>query len=218
MPPSATYEEIEAYKEQVEKNKITPDGLPPCPRCNLESLFFKLHAYRERRFLIIVEVLVKAVSCTLVRFRCPDCGKTVTHYPDFAIAHKHYTRQSIESFSRAYVQDDHRSYEDAVVTDDGVPERPVSGQPLAPSSVHRWISTLADLARRYCDGMKKSLPNNSVTPSFEDLNLIQIPERKYKTAKRRHCLLVCWWFFKTVALLKKSGFHRLCNNICVNLI
>lgn len=218
MPLSATYEEIEAYQEQVEKNKITPDGLPPCPRCNLESLFFKLHAYRERRFLIIVEVLVKAVFCTLVRFRCPDCGKTITHYPDFAIAHKHYTRQSIESFSRAYVQDDHKSYEDAVITDDGVPERPVSGQPLAPSSVHRWISTLANLTRLYCAEMKKSLPKNSVAPSFEDLNLIQIPERKYKTAKRKHCLLVCWWFFKTVALLKKSGFHRLCNNICVNLI
>jgi hypothetical protein len=61
MPPTATYEEIKAYQEQVEKNKITSHGLPPCPRCNLESLFFKTHAYRERRFLIIVEMFVKAV-------------------------------------------------------------------------------------------------------------------------------------------------------------
>jgi hypothetical protein len=87
------------------------------------------------------------------------------------------------------------------MTDDGVPERPVSGQVLAPSSVHRWIRTLADLTG---DGMKKSLPKNSVAQSFEEL--IQIPERKYKTPKRRHCLFVCRWFFKTVAFLKKSDF------------
>ena len=104
MPLTATYEDIKAYQEQVEKNKITPHGLAPCPRCNLESLFFKLHAYRERRFLVIVDMLVQAVFCSLVRFRCTDCGKTITRYPDFAIPHKHYTRQTIESFSRAYVE------------------------------------------------------------------------------------------------------------------
>jgi hypothetical protein len=138
-----------------------------------------------------------------VRFRCPDCGKTVTCYPDFAIAQKHYTRQSIEGFSRAYVQDDHKTYEDAVMTDDGIPERPVSGQTLAPSSVHRWISTVAGLT---CDGMKKLLSKKSVAQSFENLDLIQIPERKYKSPQRKHCLLVCRCFFKTVAFLNQSDF------------
>jgi hypothetical protein len=203
MPPSATYKDIKAYQDQVEKNQITPHGLAPCPRCHLESLFFKLHAYRERRFLIIVEMLVKAVFCTLVRFRCPDCGKTITRYPDFAIPHKHYTRQTIENLSQSYVENDEKTYEDAVITDEAVPERATGGQALAPSSVHRWISTMADLIRRYCDGMKKSLPKNSAAPSFEDPGPIKIPEKKYKTPKRRDCLLVCRWFFKTTSVLKK---------------
>jgi hypothetical protein len=54
MPLTATHEEIKAYQEKVEKGKITSDGLDPCPRCNLEPGHFKIHAYRERRFLIIV--------------------------------------------------------------------------------------------------------------------------------------------------------------------
>ena len=91
MPLTATLEDIKAHQQKVEKNKIAPDDLGPCPRCHLESIFFKLHAYRERRFLVIVDLLVKAVFCTLVRFRCTDCGKTITSYPDFAIPHKHYT-------------------------------------------------------------------------------------------------------------------------------
>ena len=190
MPLSATYNDIKAYQDQVEKNQITPHGLPPCPRCHLESLFFKLHAYRDRRFLIIVEMLVKAVFCTLVRFKCPDCGKTITHYPDFAIPHKHYTRQTIESLSRSYVEDHEKTYEEAVVIDEGVPERSDSGRTLSPSSVHRWISTTAELIRFYC--------KNTTAKSFEDHGPIKVPERKYKTQKRRDCLFLCRWFFKTI--------------------
>jgi transposase len=204
MPPTATYEQIKAYQNQVEKNKITPHGLGPCPRCHLESIFFKLHAYRERRFLVIVDMLVKAVFCTLVRFRCADCGKTITSYPDFAMPHKHYTRQTIEGLSRAYVQNDQKSYQDAVVIDDAVPERPVSGQALAPSSVHRWIGTLAALIIAHQQAKKKSLPQKPAAQLCSHLSSIQIPEKKYKTYHRRRCLLLCRWFFKIQDFLKNQ--------------
>ena len=210
MPPTATYEQIKAYQDRVEKNKITPHGLGPCPRCHLEALFFKLHAYRERRFLVIVDILVKAVFCTLVRFRCTGCGKTITSYPDFAIPHKHYTRQTIVGLSRSYVENDQKTYQDAVVIDNGVAERPVSGQALAPSSVHRWISTLAALIIAHQQALKKSLQQNPAAQLRSHLEPIQIPEKKYKTSNRRHCLLRCRWFFKIQAVLKIS-FHRVCN-------
>jgi hypothetical protein len=206
MPLTATLEDIKAYQQKVEKNKINPHGLGPCPRCNLESLFFKLHAYRERRFLVIVDMLVKAVFCTLVRFRCTDCGKTITSYPDFAIPHKHYTRQTIEGLSRAYVQNDQKTYQDAVVIDDAVPERPVSGRALAPSSVHRWISTLAALFIAHQQALKKSLQQSPAAQLGIHLGPIQIPEKKYKTSNRRYCLLRCRWFFKIQAVFKKSVF------------
>jgi hypothetical protein len=179
MPPTATYDDIKAYQDDVEKDKITPHHLPPCPRCQVESRFFKIHAFRERRFLIIVELLVKAVFCTLVRFRCPDCGKTITWYPDFAIPHKHYTRQTIEGLSLAYVQNDQMSYQDALMPDGAVPERD-GGRPLSPSSLYRWISTLAELVRGY----------------FEVRDSIQLPGRKFKTSKRRDGLVLCRWFLQ----------------------
>jgi transposase len=210
MPPTATYEQIKAYQNQVEKNKITPHGLGPCPRCHLESIFFKLHAYRERRFLVIVDILVKAVFCTLVRFRCTDCGKTFTSYPDFAIPHKHYTRQTIEGLSKSYVENDQITYQDAVVIDDAVPERPVSGQALAPSSVHRWIGTLAALIIAHQQALKKSLQQNPAAQLGSHLEPIQIPQKKYKTYHRQRFLLLCRWFFKIQEFLK-IGFHRVCN-------
>jgi transposase-like protein len=210
MPPTATYEQIKAYQNQVEKNKITPHGLGACPRCHLESIFFKLHAYRERRFLIIVDLFVKALFCTLVRFRCTGCGKTITNYPEFAIPHKHYTRQTIEGLSRSYVENDQMTYQDAVVIDDAVPERPVSGQALAPSSIHRWIGTLAALIIAQQQALKKSLQQNPAAQLGSHLESIQIPEKKYKTQNRKHCLLLCRWFFKITDFLK-INFHRVCD-------
>jgi len=207
MPPTATLEDIKAHQQRVEKNKITPDNLPPCPRCSVESAFFKIHAYRERRFLIIIEMLINAVYCSLVRFGCPGCGKTFTHYPDFAIPHKHYTRQTIEGFSRSYVENDQKTYQDAVTIDDAVPERAVSGRSLAPSSVHRWITTLTALIIAHRQALKKSLQQNPAAQLCRHFGPIQIPEKKYKTHSRRHCLLRCRWFFKIQAALKIS-FHR----------
>jgi hypothetical protein len=215
MPPTATLEDIKAHQQRVEKNKITPDNLPPCPRCRVESAFFKIHAYRERRFLIIIEMLIKAAYCSLVRFGCPGCGKTFTHYPDFAIPHKHYTRQTIEGFSRTYVENDQKSYQDAVIIDDAVPERPVSGQALAPSSVHRWISTLTALIIAHRQALKKSLQQNPAAQLGSHLELIQMPKKKYKTHNRKHCLLWCRWFFKIQEDFLKIDFHRVCDNTSV---
>jgi len=187
MPLTATHEEIKAYQEKVEKNKITPDGLDPCLRCNLEPGHFKIHAYRERRFLIIVEMLVKAVYCTLVRFRCTGCGKTFAFYPDFAVPHKHYTRQTVVHFSRSYVENDQKTYEDAVMTVDGVPECSERGRRLAPSTIHRWISTLAGIFTAYQEAKEKPLQKKASLR----LCKTQIPKKKYRTLTRKEVLLKC---------------------------
>jgi hypothetical protein len=54
------------------------------------------------------------------------------------------------------VENDQKTYQDAAMTDDGVPERAVSGWMLAPSSIHRWIGTLAELIRAEQDALTPS--------------------------------------------------------------
>ncbi len=187
MPLTATHEEIKAYQEKVEKGKITSDGLDPCPRCNLEPGHFKIHAFRERRFLIIVKMLVEAVYSTLVRFKCTGCGKTFAFYPDFAVPHKHYTRQTVLKFSSTYVENDQKTYKDAVMTIDGVPECSKKGRPLAPSTIHRWISTLAGIFTAYQEAKGKPLQKKASSR----LCKTQIPKKKYRTLTRKAVLLTC---------------------------
>ena len=147
MPPTATLEDIKAHQKRIEKDKITPDNLPSCPRCSVESAFFKIHAYRERRFLVIIEMLIKAAYCSLVRFRCPGCGKTFTDYPDFAIPHKHYTRQAIKGFVTNYLESNAMTYQQAVMVDNSVPGYSHNDATLAASTIHRWITTVGSFTQ-----------------------------------------------------------------------
>ncbi len=195
MPPTATLEDIKAHQQKIEKGKITPDNLPSCPRCNVESAFFKIHAYRERRFLIIIEMLIKAAYCSLVRFSCPGCGKTFTHYPDFAIPHKHYTLPSITGFSASYVESDGMTYKQAVMVDSsvaGYPENNSTDAPtLSPSTLHRWITTLGRFTQTCRTALILLLQENPVSSLCRDLARLIVPERKYRTEQRKIQLIRC---------------------------
>ncbi len=191
MPPTATLEDIKAYQQKVEKDKITPYNLPPCPRCSVESEFFKIHAYRERRFLIIIEMLIKAAYCSLVRFRCPGCDKTFTNYPDFAIPHKHSTRPSITGFSANYVESDKMTYQQAVMVDNSAPGYPQNDATLAPSTIHRWITSLGRLTNTCRTALILLLQENPVSSICRNLAPLIISPRKYKTKQRKKQLISC---------------------------
>jgi len=195
MPPTATPEDIKAHQEKVEKDKITSDNLPPCPCCSVESKFFNIHAYRERRFLIIIKMLIEVAYCSLVRFICPGCGKTFTHYPDFAIPHKHYTRQTITGFSASYVESDEMTYTQAVMVDNSAPGYPESDSPdaptLAPSTIHRWVTTLGHFPQTCRTALVLTLQENPSLSICRDLARLIIPQRKYKTNHRKKQLISC---------------------------
>jgi hypothetical protein len=191
MPLSATREEINAYQKKVQKNKITPHDLPPCWNCDGESAYFKLHAYRERRFLVIVQMMVEAVFTALARFKCPFCGKTFTRYPDFAIPYKHYTRQTIDFFSRAYVESDHATYEKALMVDHEVPGYPDGERTLAGSTVARWITTLSGLVVTSRQALRLVLQKSPLSPIARQLAGLTVSPRKYRSIERKNKLMAC---------------------------
>jgi hypothetical protein len=213
MPPTATPEDIKAHQEKVEKNEITPHSLPPCPRCTVEPDFFKIHAYRERRFLIIIEMIIKAAFCTLVRFVCPGCGKTFTHYPDFAIPHKHYTRQAMIGFSANYLEADDMAYRKAVMVDNEAPGYPNGDCTLAPSTIHRWITTLGGYTQTCREALCLVLQENPVSGICRDLARLSVPRRKYRTEHRRKRLIRCrhllWIEVIFQSVFKTSIFTKL---------
>ncbi len=191
MPPTATLEEIKAHQQRVEKGEITPENLPPCPRCSFESAFFKVHALRKRQFLVLVAMLIESAFCSLVRFKCPGCGKTITHYPDFAIAHKHYTRQTVMGFAANYVNCDDITYEQATIVDKkGTPGYQGRDATLAASTIHRWVTTAARFVKT-CQVALDQLLQQNLVACCQDLGRQTIPKKKYRSNRRKQQLIAC---------------------------
>ena len=190
-PLSASFEDIERYKKIVEKNEIRPDNMPPCLRCYMESSFFKIHGYRERQFLIIVKMMVFKVFCSLVRFICHGCGKTFTYYPDFAIPYKQYTQQTVEKFSANYTENDEMTYEKAVMVDHDAPGYENGESTLSPSSIHRWIKTLGEYLNKSRNAIYLVLQTEPELFVNRILAQLTIPERIFRSEKRKSCLIAC---------------------------
>ena len=214
MPLTATYKDIKAYQDKVEKNKITPHSLPPCPICFVESSFFKIHAYRERRFLIIVEMIVRSVFCSLIRFRCPGCGKTVTFYPDFAVPHKHYTRQTVVRFCAVFVEAD-VSYQEATMVENTVPGYPDSDAVLAPSTIHRWMTTLAQYTKTCRTALDLLLQENPALQICRDLAQLIIPSRKFRSEPRKKQLLNCLTLVRINAFFQTTFKNSIFTNLAI---
>jgi hypothetical protein len=218
MPPTATIEDIKAYLEQVEKNQITPQNLPDCKRCGLAALNFKIHAYRERRFLIIVDMTVQPEHAPLVRFRCPACKKTVCYYPDFALPHKHYTRQSIMGFSEHYFASDTTTYQQALMDRQqlSIPGYPDEEKSLWPSTVHRWVTALSKLPQTTQTALNLIGQENPATRLFRDLAQLAIASGKYKRPSRKRHLLGCLRLLMVEAFFKVTFKLSIFTNLAIH--
>ncbi len=213
MPLTVTLKTIKAHQAEVDNSEITPDKMPPCIRCNLQSRFFKFHAHRERKFLVLVMMIVTTAVCALVRFKCPNCGKTFTNYPDFAIPYKHYVVPVIEEFSGAYVESDQMTYRKAVMVDYEAPGYPDGDRMLSSSTIHRWITTLGGFSKTCQKAKSQLLQEDPGSRICQDLAQLKIPARKYRSRRRKNLLyrsrslLIIEAFFKTA--FKISVFTEL---------
>lgn len=204
MPQSATLEAIKAYQDQLGKGKIKPENLPPCSRCELESVYFKEHAFRERIFLVIIEMIIQTINCSLVRFKCPGCGKTVTWYPEFAIPYKRYTISAVTDFSEAYVKNNKKTYETARQVDHTYPAYPEDGKMLAPSSIHHFITSLSGFENIKSRAIELILQKDPISDICRKLGQIEINRQKYKSERRKDQLKRCLEFFNIAGAFERA--------------
>ncbi len=107
---------IVASSTNVRRRPITC-SMKNCPHCDhaaIRSESFKLHGFRRRVFLVIVQRYVHKVHSRVPRWRCPECRRTFTEYPTFAVCHKRYTLTQIANRVFHYLTDVRASYRNCV--------------------------------------------------------------------------------------------------------
>jgi hypothetical protein len=132
-------------------------------------------------------MIVTSVWCALIRFKCPGCRKSFTFYPDFALPRKHYTRQTIMGFAENYVAREQSSYQKA----GSWPEYPDGHRSLAPSTVHRWVTSLCQLKQTARTALELIHQQEPATSASRVLARLDIPGSKYRSRLRRDQLLAC---------------------------
>ncbi len=90
--------EIRKYAEAMDRGENPyPEG--PCRKCGKKPAKFKIHDYKTRIFLVIVNALVKTINTWLARWKCPLCNRTFVRYPDFAFPYKNYVKNQVMALS-----------------------------------------------------------------------------------------------------------------------
>lgn len=173
-----------------------------CPRCHKAPKGFSRHDCRRRTILCIIGGIVHKLLTRLVRWLCPLCGHTFTVYPRFVFRHKRYVADTVLDKSTTYVQNHAATYRSSIkdgpvpVAYDATPGSPNDGRQLAPSTLHRWLTTLGGLCEtlRHAFGVIKVA--DPATMIFRALPVIT--PWKYRSEGRRLRL-------RTAATLLRTG-------------
>lgn len=203
-------DEIQRYTKSVKDGSLFCD-LDTCPRCVKQPRGFTRHDTRSRTFLVLAGRLVHKVLSVLTRWKCPLCGRPFTFYPAFALPYKRYVRQTIIEKTAMYIEEDKQpgdetkkepgekgefvTYRKAVKekgcalgyasTREGI----IDERQLAPSTVYRWITSLAGLRATLQKALGLIKQKSATSKIFRQI--IPVSPRKYRSDGRRlelqHC-------------------------------
>jgi len=190
---SASPEEIEDYNNKVRRN---PSSCKPgsCQCCGFASDEFKKHDTRKRQFYAIVEQIIQTVIGLLIRWECPNCGKTFTDYPDFALPYKRYTVPTILTFSGFYTEDDQITYQGVNI------KMPVAYQDsekqMSHSTIYRWVTDIGNSTEIIQKSVDIILQADPMSKICRDIANLFVPPKKYRSDERLKILSQCRQFLK----------------------
>jgi hypothetical protein len=143
-------------------------------------------------------MLVQAVLCLVIRWRCPGCKKTFTQQPPFALPRKRYVRDTILSFTGCYLEEEASTYR-KVVLEERMPifhasasgKKTIDDRILAHSTPYRWITGLGGFKEIPRCAQDLILQKNPASTVCRDLAAIDVSARKYVKAGRESILKRC---------------------------
>ena len=209
--------EARRYKDRIQSDSARLPG-KQCSKCFCRQ--FQRHQKRLRWFLLVVEGIVLPILCLLYRWRCVDCGTTFIHLPPLCVGFKRYMRGEIEARTRTYVETDPMSYRKvvkevsaAVVYNDAIADaasteaekEEESARELAPSTVHRWISSIAS-------GREQLQPVVRLARQFHqavDLNAMILSAAKYRSQARKCVLEACGLLLRSLSIMARENPTKL---------
>ena len=199
---------------QTKERIYTDSAKYPSGQCrNCKSRQFQKHAKRRRWFVLVVESIVYPFGSILYRWRCAGCGKTFTNYPSLCVPWKRYLRIEIQGRAERYIEQARTTYRRvvrngaaAVAYDEELLGPEASDEQkeleairhLAPSTLHRWISSIAGCAQQFQPVLQEA---RHLDPQVR-LSGFVIPFWKYRTEARKKVLETCGRLLRALKIVR----------------
>lgn len=211
--PARLPAEAAQTKDHIEEDSARMP-IQQCAKCGRQE--FKQHQKRLRWFLPVVEHIVYPIHCLLVRWCCTNCGTTFIQLSSVCVSFKRYLRGEIEARSQAYAETEPMSYRKAVtnrgsaVVYDGsiadaksteAEKEKEAARALAPSTVHRWIGSIAALREKLQPVVRLARQIRQGTR----LSAIAISASKYRSAARKRVLEACGLLLRAVSIVSDKN-------------
>jgi hypothetical protein len=164
----------------------------------------------------VVERIVRPIRCLLYRWRCVSCGTTFTHLPSLCVPFKRYLRGEIEDRTQAHVETEPMSYRkvvqeqgSTVVYDDPIAESESTEaekeaeavRALAPSTVHRWIGSIAARREQWQPAVRLARQVHSGAL----LRSLMISAAKHRSQARKRVLETCGLLLRVLRIVTRRN-------------
>lgn len=198
-----------------------------CITCGEEDCL-KEHQRRKRKLIVVIGNLANIITILLKRWRCVNCGKTFSHYPDFVLPFKRFYQTVITSLATQYLEQEDKGYRKIVCHEGGAIyyspykqkeileeefQEEIDDRQVSHTSLWRWNGHFGgqnDLLKSSLDLLKQKQPNFII-----HREPIVIPHNKYKSPERREILENCLVMLKVAQEFyqefKKNIFHQVWN-------
>jgi hypothetical protein len=187
---------IDSHNQSVSsKTFVQPTG--PCPKCYSELAKFRVHEYRKRPLLYIVDVFVYHAIAVFIRWKCSVCNKTFIEYPPFALPNKQYISINIEQLCKKYIEDPLSTYRKIAPNIGYQNDAPtvIDERQLSHSTLWRWIPCLEQMSQNLANLLNLTCKQLFDHPFFSNNIQYAIPARKYRTQNRKDTLQAVKIFF-----------------------
>jgi len=182
-------ETIKNHTDSILSGTFSPPECP-CPKCLEKPSQFNIHEYKKRNFRYICDSFIYTILSLLTRWKCPNCKRTFTDYPPFALPFKRYVMVDIERLTNDYINNN-QTYE-KIVSHEGLAigyndqKGIIDERKLSKTTPWRWIGFFGNLENTIYGAFNLIRQKNLTGQTFR--NVYPVSALKYQSIERKRII------------------------------
>jgi hypothetical protein len=169
-----------------------------CPYCGGQPDAFKVHDRPRRWFWAVVGDVVEKVRGRVIQWKCPFCLRTFRQLPEWGEPFKRYVSATVTGLGWEYLEEDWATYRGVARQAHADPLGIAEGLELSHVTLWRWVGALGEKTDLLANARSLIRQKDPNCPMFREL--VDVPERKYRSQARRGILIQAKQLLRTAGV------------------